>query len=117
MKILPPVSIEARRLLPSRWDLLAAILVLGFIVAFADASRFLVHPLSSISGHDLSLDPGDLPGYALRTALAHADRAWRSRWSSPSPMPPGRPRTPGPEPCWCRCSTSCSRCRSWAFCR
>ena len=34
MKILPPVSIEARRLLPSRWDLLAAVLVLGFIVAF-----------------------------------------------------------------------------------
>ena len=46
MKILPPVSIEARRLLPSRWDLLAAVLVLGFIVAFADASRFLVQPLS-----------------------------------------------------------------------
>ena len=45
MKILPPVSIEARRLLPSRWDLLAAVLVLGFIVAFADASRFLVQPL------------------------------------------------------------------------
>ena len=34
MKILPPVSIEGRRLLPSRWDLLAAVLVLGFIVAF-----------------------------------------------------------------------------------
>ena len=31
MKILPPVSIEARRLLPSRWDLLAAALVLGFL--------------------------------------------------------------------------------------
>ena len=69
MKILPPVSIEARRLLPSRWDLLAAILVLGFIVAFADASRFLVHPLSSITGHDLYLNLSDLPGYALRTAL------------------------------------------------
>jgi len=69
MKILPPVSIEARRLLPSRWDLLAAILVLGFIVAFADASRFLVHPLSSITGHDLTLNLLDLPGYALRTAL------------------------------------------------
>src|ERR1051325_1499195 len=39
MKILPPVSIEARRLLPSRWDLLAAALVLGFIVAFADTDR------------------------------------------------------------------------------
>ena len=69
MKILPPVSIEARRLLPSRWDVLAAILVLGFIVAFADASRFLVRPLSSITGHDLFLNPWDLPGYALRTGL------------------------------------------------
>jgi NitT/TauT family transport system permease protein len=69
MKILPPVSIEARRLLPSRWDLLAAILVLGFIVAFADVSRFLVHPLSSISGDYLKLNPVDLPGYALRTSL------------------------------------------------
>ena len=39
MRILPPVSIEARRLLPSRWDALAALLVLGFIVLFADASR------------------------------------------------------------------------------
>jgi NitT/TauT family transport system permease protein len=69
MKILPPVSIEARRLLPSRWDLLAAILVLGFLVAFADVSRFLVHPLSSISGNYITLDPRALPGYALRTAL------------------------------------------------
>ena len=69
MKILPPVSIEARRLLPSRWDLLAAALVLGFIVAFADASRLLVQPLSSVAGRDLSLDPALLPGYALRTGL------------------------------------------------
>jgi NitT/TauT family transport system permease protein len=69
MKILPPVSIEARRLLPSRWDLLAAVLVLGFIILFADASRSLVQPLSSITGHALSLDPWLLPGYALRTGL------------------------------------------------
>ena len=69
MKILPPVSIEARRLLPSRWDLLAAVMVLGFIVAFADASRLLVQPLASISGNTLDLDPANLPGYALRTGL------------------------------------------------
>ena len=43
MKILPPVSIEARRLLPSRWDLLAAVLVLGFIVLFADARSVTAH--------------------------------------------------------------------------
>jgi NitT/TauT family transport system permease protein len=69
MKILPPVSIEARRLMPSRWDVLAAILVLGFIVLFADASRALVQPLSSLGSQPLSLDPWNLPGYALRTAL------------------------------------------------
>jgi NitT/TauT family transport system permease protein len=69
MKILPPVSIKARRLLPSGWDVLAAVLVVGFLVAFADVSRFLVHPLSSISGDYLKLDPINLPGYALRTAL------------------------------------------------
>jgi NitT/TauT family transport system permease protein len=69
MKILPPISIEARRLLPSRWDLLAAVLVLAFIIAFADASRLVVQPLSVVSGDHLSLDPALLPGYALRTAL------------------------------------------------
>src|SRR5580698_6132528 len=69
MKILPPVSIEARRLLPSGWDVLAAILVMGFLVAFAEVSRFLVHPLSSISGNYLKLNLADLPGYALRTGL------------------------------------------------
>jgi NitT/TauT family transport system permease protein len=69
MKILPPVSIEARRLLPSRWDLLAAVLVLALIVAFADASRSLVQPLSTVMGNRLSLDPGLLPGYAMRTAF------------------------------------------------
>ena len=69
MKILPPVSIEARRLLPSKWDVLAALLVLGFIVLFADASRALVQPLSSLTQNPLSLDPSHLPEYALRTAL------------------------------------------------
>ena len=69
MKILPPVSIEARRLLPSRWDMLAAVLVLAFIILFADASRSLVAPLSSVTGTALNLDPALLPGYAARTAF------------------------------------------------
>jgi NitT/TauT family transport system permease protein len=69
MKILPPVSIEARRLLPGRWDVLAAILVLGFLVAFADASRLLGQPLSVLTIRPLSLSPWALPEYALRTAL------------------------------------------------
>ena len=69
MKILPPISIEARRFLPSRWDTVAALLVFGFIVLFADASRHVVEPLTSLKAAPLSLSPWALPGYALRTAL------------------------------------------------
>ncbi|HTQ12243.1 MAG TPA: ABC transporter permease subunit [Rhizomicrobium sp.] len=68
-KILPPVSVEVRQLLPSRWDVLAALLVLGFIVLFAQASRTLSLPLTSLTGAPLSLSPWHLPEYALRTGL------------------------------------------------
>ena len=69
MRILPPVSIEARRLLPGPWDLLAAVLVLGFIVLLADASQAVIQPLSNLNQKPISLDPSALPGYALRTGL------------------------------------------------
>jgi NitT/TauT family transport system permease protein len=69
MRILPPVSIEARRILPGGWDLLAAVLVLGFIAAFGQASRLLIQPLSVLAAQPLSLDPIHLPEYALRTGL------------------------------------------------
>jgi NitT/TauT family transport system permease protein len=69
MKILPPVSIQARRVLPSRWDVLAAALVLGFIVLFADASRSLLQPLATLTHTPISLAPSHLPEYAMRTGL------------------------------------------------
>ena len=69
MKILPPVSIEARRLLPGPWDLLAAVLVLGFIILFADASHAVIQPLATLKQQPISLDPSYLPDYALRTGL------------------------------------------------
>ena len=69
MRILPPVSIEARRVLPSRWDVLAAALVLGFIVLFADASRSLVQPLTTLTHTPISLVPSRLPEYAMRTGI------------------------------------------------
>jgi NitT/TauT family transport system permease protein len=65
---LPPISI-ARRYLPSRWDVLAALLVLGLIVVIADASELLRQPLTSLAHRHISLSPGHLPEYALRTAL------------------------------------------------
>jgi len=45
------------------------LLVLGFIVLFADASRTLIEPLSTLTRQPLSLDPANLPGYALRTSM------------------------------------------------
>ncbi|HEX3664306.1 MAG TPA: ABC transporter permease subunit [Rhizomicrobium sp.] len=69
MKILPPVSISARGLLPGRWDILAAILVFGAIAILADESRSLVAPLATLKSNPLSLSPWALPEYALRTTL------------------------------------------------
>jgi len=69
MRILPPISVETTRLLPSRWDVLAAALVFGFIVLFAESSRHLVEPLASLTAKHISLDPSHLPEYAARTAL------------------------------------------------
>ena len=69
MQFLPPISIRASRYLPSRWDLLAALLVLGFVVAFADASQLLTQPFALLAQKRISLSPSHLPEYALRTAL------------------------------------------------
>ncbi|HUB85293.1 MAG TPA: ABC transporter permease subunit [Rhizomicrobium sp.] len=55
--------------MPGVWDVLAAVLVLGFIVAFAEASKLLTQPLAILTTQPLSLDPSHLPEYALRTAL------------------------------------------------
>jgi NitT/TauT family transport system permease protein len=57
------------RRLPSRWDVLAAILVLGFIVLFAGMSQLLLEPLAKVEHTPISLAPSALPVYALRTAL------------------------------------------------
>src|SRR4051812_10685442 len=69
MQFLPTISIRARAFLPSRWDVLAALLVLGFIVVFADASEMLRQPLANLAHRHISLSPSHLPDYAMRTAL------------------------------------------------
>jgi len=69
MRILPPVSIESRGFLPSRWDVLAALLVLSFLVLFANLSQLLVEPLTRLAAAPVSLDPSHLPEYAARTAV------------------------------------------------
>ncbi len=44
-------------------------LVLGFIVAFAQVSKLLGQPLAILTTQPLSLGPSHLPEYAVRTAL------------------------------------------------
>jgi NitT/TauT family transport system permease protein len=53
----------------NRWDLLAALLVLGGLVFLAEASRDLTQPLASLDTSPASLDPARLPWYAARTTL------------------------------------------------
>ena len=51
------------------WDVLAVLLVLGFILFLGQTSASLVEPLSKLKIAPISLDPANLPGYAARTTL------------------------------------------------
>src|SRR4029077_3941970 len=57
------------RELATRWDLIAAIVVIGLLVFAAEASHGLLEPLSKLNATPLSLDPINLPFYAARTTL------------------------------------------------
>jgi len=64
-----PVSAQKSLRDLSRWDLLAAILVVGLLVFLAQASRGLTQPLDVLESSPISLDPIHLPWYAARTTL------------------------------------------------
>ena len=64
-----PVSVVFGRLLPSGWDLVAAPIILGMLVLLARAARSMSEPLSLLQATALSLDPSNLPAYALMTTL------------------------------------------------
>jgi len=63
-----PLAIR-RSILPSHWDILALLLVIGVIVLIAYGARVTTAPLSALDATPLSLDPVNLPIYALRTVL------------------------------------------------
>src|SRR5215471_18576754 len=64
-----PVSVVGTRLLPTRWDLLVVPLLLVTFVLLAHAARQMAQPMSALEAVPVTLDPGALPGYALRTTL------------------------------------------------
>ena len=58
-----------RRILPNRWDLVAAPLIFGVFVLFAIGARQMSAPLAGVQHAVISLDPATLPLDALRTVL------------------------------------------------
>jgi len=62
-------SLTARGLVPNRWDIIAFPLVFGLLLLAAKGARETLAPLSALKESVVSLDPVNLPEYALRTTL------------------------------------------------
>jgi NitT/TauT family transport system permease protein len=62
-------SLTARGLVPNRWDIIAFPLVFGLLLLAAKGARETLAPLSALKEPVVSLDPVNLPEYALRTTL------------------------------------------------
>ncbi|MEP7246228.1 MAG: ABC transporter permease subunit, partial [Gammaproteobacteria bacterium] len=53
----------------TRWDLIAIVVVIGFVAFLGEAGHGLLEPLAQLQATPLSLDPVHLPEYAARTSL------------------------------------------------
>jgi NitT/TauT family transport system permease protein len=62
-------EIKARDLIPNRWDLIAFPLVFGLLVLAGIGARQSLAPIATLNQTPISLDPMNLPEYALRTTL------------------------------------------------
>ena len=59
------------RRLPNLFDLAAMLVIAAGLIAVANVARHTLAPLASVATLPIDLDPIYLPGYALRTTLAH----------------------------------------------
>jgi NitT/TauT family transport system permease protein len=62
-------SLATARRLPNVWDAVAILCVLGALIAVGHVARGTMVPLSAPSATTISLDPINLPNYAVRTTL------------------------------------------------
>jgi NitT/TauT family transport system permease protein len=62
-------SLTARGLIPNRWDVIAFPLVFGLLLLVGKGAHETLAPLSALNEPVVSLDPINLPEYALRTTL------------------------------------------------
>ncbi|MBW7565049.1 ABC transporter permease subunit [Chromobacterium subtsugae] len=56
-------------MIPNRWDLIAFPLILGFLLLATSGIRETWAPITALQTVPITLDPGNLPEYALRTTL------------------------------------------------
>jgi NitT/TauT family transport system permease protein len=68
-RIFSLVSNVAGTSLPGRWDVLAALLVVGLVALLARMSEGVLAPLETLGTNPVTADPANLPVYAGRTAL------------------------------------------------
>src|SRR5260370_9750972 len=64
-----PVGLGRRGLLPNFYDVIVFIFIAAAFVALAHGVREMDAPLASLDIAPVTLDPGNLPEYALRTTL------------------------------------------------
>ena len=64
-----PSSLSANRRMPNLWDLVAIICVFAAIMAVVKVTPATLAPIDAAGATEVSLDPSNLPGYALRTTL------------------------------------------------
>ena len=65
----PTAWSTASRGAPSRFDVIALLLVVGLLAFLAEASRGVLAPLTTLDASPVTLDPHNLPMYAARTTL------------------------------------------------
>ncbi|MDQ7981602.1 ABC transporter permease subunit [Paraburkholderia sp. SARCC-3016] len=64
-----PLPASATRMLPNRWDFVAFPLIFCAIAMAASGLHQTWAPMTTLQDHAVSLDPANLPDYALRTTL------------------------------------------------
>src|ERR1700737_968671 len=95
-EIRPPALGHALR--PNVWDAVALVLVIGALVLIVYGGQQTAAPLSALNVMPVSLDPANLPVYALRTTMRSCSPSF-ARSFSPSSMRRLPPRTGAPR--WC----------------
>jgi NitT/TauT family transport system permease protein len=81
---LPPVSVREGGRILTFWNIVAALLVLGVLVFFAEASRGVGQTLAELRATPLSLDPANLPQYAAAMLLSLLFTSTYATWAAKS---------------------------------